>query len=213
MKSFQSGVEPFVVSCKSAEARGPGEASFDDPASGQRHEALFGHRVLDHFQTQAMLLGGGGGVRTCVALIDVGPLDGSAGDTKASDPMAVPSSSGPFNSHRSAAPDKAASFKSLYVNRSQTRCHSTRRKTGGSHTALRQIEPPSVYSIERLHPRVPIRLLQERLESKMGLPAHSENRNAYSMEADKQSYCLVLLSADRHRIPVAMALVYASPTA
>jgi hypothetical protein len=76
---------------------------------------------------------------------------------------------------------------------------------------LRQIEQPSACPIERLHPRVPIRQLREHRCSKMDLPAHSENRNACSLEAGKRAYCLVPLSADRHRIQAATALVYASP--
>ena len=39
----------------------------------------------------------------------------------------------------------------------------------------------------------------------MGLLAHSENRSAYSTQAGKQACCWVPLSADRHRIPTAMA--------
>src|SRR6266851_10058485 len=47
--------EPFVVSCEATETGGPSEASFDDPSSGQQHEASFGLGVLDHLEPDAML--------------------------------------------------------------------------------------------------------------------------------------------------------------
>ena len=56
------------------------EASFDDPAFRQQHEASFGHRVLDHFELDTVLLGSFGGVRTGVALVDIGQLDRMACD-------------------------------------------------------------------------------------------------------------------------------------
>ncbi len=52
----------------------PGEASFDDPTTRQQDEASFGHGVLDHFQSQAVLLCGFCGVRSGVALIDISQL-------------------------------------------------------------------------------------------------------------------------------------------
>jgi hypothetical protein len=36
MKTFECGVEPFVIFCESAEACGPGEAALDDPTSALR---------------------------------------------------------------------------------------------------------------------------------------------------------------------------------
>jgi hypothetical protein len=37
--------EAFVVSGQASQAFGPCEASFDDPSSGQQHEAAFGPRA------------------------------------------------------------------------------------------------------------------------------------------------------------------------
>ena len=62
MKTFERGIEPFVVSGESAEACGPSEAAFNDPAAGQQYETTFGHRVLDDFQPQTVLLGRFGGI-------------------------------------------------------------------------------------------------------------------------------------------------------
>ena len=75
MKSLECGVEPFVVSCESAETGGPGEAWFDDPAARQEHEASLGHGVFDDFEPDAMLLGRVCGVVAGIALIDVGEFD------------------------------------------------------------------------------------------------------------------------------------------
>jgi hypothetical protein len=72
MKTFECGVEPFVISCESAEACGPGEAAFDDPTAWQQHEASFCHGVLDHFEPQAMLFSGLGNVRAGVTLVHIG---------------------------------------------------------------------------------------------------------------------------------------------
>jgi hypothetical protein len=60
--------------------------------------------------------------------------------TKRSRRLTSEPNSSPFNAHSSAAPDKAASFKSLYVNRPQKRGH-TASKRGGPHTALRLVRP------------------------------------------------------------------------
>jgi hypothetical protein len=79
MKTFEGGVEPFVVSGESSEASSPCEASLNDPSSGQQHKASFGHGVLDHFEPQAVLLCGRGGVWSGVALIDVGQLNRMSG--------------------------------------------------------------------------------------------------------------------------------------
>ena len=80
MKTFECGVEPLVISCESAEACGPGEAALDDPTAWQQHEASFCHGMLDHFEPQAVLLGGLGSVRAGVTLVHIGQFDGAAGD-------------------------------------------------------------------------------------------------------------------------------------
>lgn len=80
VEAFEGGVDPFIVPCESAESGGPGEASLDDPAAWQQHEASLGQRVFDHFELDAVALSGFGGVRSGVALIDVGHLDRSSGD-------------------------------------------------------------------------------------------------------------------------------------
>lgn len=69
----------FIVSGESPEACGPGEGACYHPSAGQQHEASFGHRVLDDFELDAVLLGGFGGVGPGVALIDEGQLDRRAG--------------------------------------------------------------------------------------------------------------------------------------
>ena len=46
VESFECGVEPFVVSCETPEACGPGEASLNDPTAGQEHEASFCHGMF-----------------------------------------------------------------------------------------------------------------------------------------------------------------------
>ena len=74
MKSFEGSVEAFVVSCESAEACCPGEATFDDPAARQEHETSFGHGVFDHFEADAVAGGGRNGFAG-VALIDIRQLD------------------------------------------------------------------------------------------------------------------------------------------
>ena len=63
MKSFEGGVESFVVSGEAAEACCPGEAAFHDPASGQQDEASFGYRMLDPFEPQIVLRSDLGSVR------------------------------------------------------------------------------------------------------------------------------------------------------
>jgi hypothetical protein len=80
VESFEAGVESFVVSGESSEARGPGEASFHDPSSWQRDEASFGHGVLDDFKLYTVLQGGFGRVRTGVALVDISQIDRMTGD-------------------------------------------------------------------------------------------------------------------------------------
>ena len=80
MKTFECGVEPFVISGESAEACGPGEAALDDPTARQQHEASFCHGMLDHFEPQAVLLGGLGSVRAGVTLVHIGQFDRAAGD-------------------------------------------------------------------------------------------------------------------------------------
>jgi hypothetical protein len=80
MKSFEGGVEPFVVAHESAESSGPGEASFDHPAARQQHEAAFRQGVFDHFEPDAVALGGLRRVWPGVALIDVSHLDRASGD-------------------------------------------------------------------------------------------------------------------------------------
>ncbi len=58
MEAFQRGVESFVVSGESAETGGPGEASFDHPATWQQDEATFRHGVFDDFEPDAVAVGG-----------------------------------------------------------------------------------------------------------------------------------------------------------
>jgi hypothetical protein len=79
VQAFEGSVESFVVSGKSAETSGPGEASFDNPSPWQQHEASFGHRVLDDFQAQTVLLCSFSGVRSGAALIDISQFHGAAG--------------------------------------------------------------------------------------------------------------------------------------
>lgn len=72
--------QPLIVPGEPAEARGPGEATLDDPALGQQDEATIGVRQLDHSQADAM---GGrcvGWLLARVPLVDVGQLDGLASD-------------------------------------------------------------------------------------------------------------------------------------
>jgi hypothetical protein len=54
VEAFQCRVEPFVVSSESAETGGPGQASFDHPASWQQDEAAFRHGTLDDFESDAL---------------------------------------------------------------------------------------------------------------------------------------------------------------
>jgi hypothetical protein len=79
MKTFEGGVEPFVMSGKAAEPRCPGEAAFDDPTAWQQHEASFCHGVLDHFKPQAMLFSGFGSVGAGGTLVYIGQFDRAAG--------------------------------------------------------------------------------------------------------------------------------------
>ncbi len=72
--------QAFVVSGQASEACCPGEGAFDDPSARQEHETSFCPRVLDHFEPYAVLLGGLGGVRTGVALVDIGQLHRASGD-------------------------------------------------------------------------------------------------------------------------------------
>src|ERR1700736_5564186 len=79
MKTFEGGVEPFVISGKAAEPRRPGEAALDDPTAWQQHEASFCHGVLDPFEPQAMLFGGFSSVGAGVTLVYIGQFDRAAG--------------------------------------------------------------------------------------------------------------------------------------
>ena len=57
-----------------------------------------------------------------------------------------------FNSHRSAAPDKAASFKSLYLNRpAEDQAAQSVRTVGGPDTALRLMRTDSSLRIRQLN--------------------------------------------------------------
>ena len=78
MKTFEGGVEPFVISGKAAEPCRPGEAAFDDPTAWQQHEASFCHGVPDDFNPQAMLLGGFDSVGAGVTLVYIGQFDRAA---------------------------------------------------------------------------------------------------------------------------------------
>lgn len=64
MNSFESGVEPFVVSGEATEAGCLGEASFNYQASWQQNETTF-IGYLDDLEPQAVLLRGFG---------DMGPV-------------------------------------------------------------------------------------------------------------------------------------------
>src|SRR5258707_4166494 len=75
----EDGCEPFVVSCEATKTGSPSEASFDDPSSGQQHEASFGLGVLYHLEPDAMLSPCLFGRLAGVALIDIGQLDVFAG--------------------------------------------------------------------------------------------------------------------------------------
>jgi len=59
--------ESFVLSGQAAEASRLGEVSFNDPSPWQQRKAALDLGMLDHFQPNAMLLGGQGGIFTCVA--------------------------------------------------------------------------------------------------------------------------------------------------
>ncbi len=66
--SFEGLWESFIVSGEASVACGPGKTPFNDPPARQQHEAASCHRVLDHFESHAMLLcGGGGGIGSGVA--------------------------------------------------------------------------------------------------------------------------------------------------
>jgi hypothetical protein len=54
MNSCQGLRESFVVSGHAAKACGPGEASFDDPATGQQNKSALDLGVLDHLQLHTM---------------------------------------------------------------------------------------------------------------------------------------------------------------
>src|SRR5258705_5938551 len=75
VEGSEGGCEPFVVSCEATKTGGPSEASFDDPSSGQQHEASFGLGVLYHLEPDAMLSRCLFGRLAGVALIHIGQLD------------------------------------------------------------------------------------------------------------------------------------------
>jgi hypothetical protein len=79
VKSFECCVKAFVVSGESSEASGPGEAALDNLSARQRDEAALGHGVLDHFEPDAVALGGCCGSLARVALVDIGRFDLVAG--------------------------------------------------------------------------------------------------------------------------------------
>jgi hypothetical protein len=72
--------QSFVISGKSAETSGPGEASLDDPSSWQQHEAALCLGMFDDLQLNAMLSGRVGCGLTGVALVDIGRFHATAGD-------------------------------------------------------------------------------------------------------------------------------------
>src|SRR5260370_8833515 len=74
VEGSEGGCEPFVVSCEATKTGGPSEASFDDPSSGQQHEASFGLGVLYHLEPDAMLSRSLFGRLPGVALIHIGHL-------------------------------------------------------------------------------------------------------------------------------------------
>ena len=80
MKAFKAGIQSFIVSCESAEACGPGEASLHHPSLGQQHKSTFGHGVLDDAEADAVLFRGLGGVFSAVTLVHIRKLDRVAGD-------------------------------------------------------------------------------------------------------------------------------------
>ena len=80
MKSFERGVEPFVVAGESAEARGPSEASLHNPSSGKSTKPRLAIWVLEHFEADAVAGGGLCSSLAGVALIHMGHLQRAAGD-------------------------------------------------------------------------------------------------------------------------------------
>ena len=79
MQTDKGLTQAFVVAGEAAEACHPGEAAFDDPASGQEDEAALGGGQLDDLEADAVLVSGYGGLFASVALVDKGDFDGIAG--------------------------------------------------------------------------------------------------------------------------------------
>ncbi len=80
VEALESGLEPLVVSCQTAEARGPGQAALHDPTPRQQHKAALGRRVLHDFEPNAPLLSGLLRGRAGIALVHIGQLDRASGD-------------------------------------------------------------------------------------------------------------------------------------
>ena len=69
----------LVILDQPATACGPGEGSFDDPASGQQNKPALCLWQFDDVQSDALSRGGRGGGIASVALIDIGEADAVAG--------------------------------------------------------------------------------------------------------------------------------------
>ena len=80
MECGQGGGQSFVISGQATAARCPGKAALDDPSSREQHESAFGFGMLNHFQLNAVLFRGLGGVFAGIALIDIGQFHMFAGD-------------------------------------------------------------------------------------------------------------------------------------
>ena len=68
-------VQPLIVARQTPKASGPSKGAFDHPTTRQQHKAFLRFGQFDHFQPDALLLGGLGGVLARVALIDKGDFD------------------------------------------------------------------------------------------------------------------------------------------
>lgn len=69
----------LVILDEAAEARGPGEGAFHDPASRQQDEAALGLRAFDDLQFDAVRAGGLGRLLTGVAPVGRGQIDAVPG--------------------------------------------------------------------------------------------------------------------------------------
>ncbi len=80
MQSRRGLRQPLIIARQPAKARHPGEASLNDPAARQRHEAAFGFRQFNDLQPDAVGVGVGRWLFPRIALVDERHVDGLAGD-------------------------------------------------------------------------------------------------------------------------------------